>query len=89
MKIKELLHKDFLEITDEEFKYIGNYFLKHPDKLKPKPKIELHKCYKCKHLIWWDNLGWDIWKCLKKDKQMTTMMITHKRKCLDYKEDDN
>ena len=89
MKINELLHKDFFDLTDDELKYIGNYFSKHPDKLKTKPKVILHKCIKCKHLIWWDALGWDLWKCLKKQKPgegeyentMTNKMITHKRKC--------
>ena len=81
MRIKDLLQKSPLELTDEELRYIGGYFLKYPNKLKPKEKVVLHKCYECKHLIWWDDLGWVIWKCLKTDKEMTTKMITHKRKC--------
>ena len=84
MKIKELLNKNPLVLTDEELKYIGKYFLKHPDKLKPKPKVVLHKCINCKHILWWDGVGgkW-YWKCFKdpEEKEMTTMMITHKRKC--------
>ena len=87
MRIKEILKKPPMEVTNEELLYIGKYFSKHPEKLRPKPKSVLHKCYKCKHLIWWDALGTIIWKCLKKDNEMSTRMITHKRKCADFEED--
>lgn len=89
MKIKELLTKSPIELNDEELKYIGKYFYKHPDKLKPKPKTKLYKCIYCKHLVWWEALHLQRWKCLKYDKEMSTMMVTHKRKCLDYEKDDN
>ena len=77
-----------MEVTDEELLYVGKYFSKYPEKLKPKPKVVLHKCYKCKHLIWWDNLGCVIWKCLVTEKEMSTRMITHKRKCESFIEND-
>ena len=97
MKIKELLKKNFLDITDEEFKYIGNYFSKHPDKLKAKPKVELHKCIWCKNLSWYDCLGEHLWECQKNpcddlatqsDRLLTNRMITHKRKCDLFIKDD-
>ena len=88
MKVKEILAKPPLEVTDEELSYLGKYFQKHP--VKPKPKVVLHKCIWCKHIIWWDGIGgkW-YWKCLKgpEEKEMTTMMITHKRKCENFEED--
>ncbi len=94
MKINELLKKPFNDITDEEFRYIGKYFEKRPDKLKLKPKVILHKCINCKYLIWWDCLGWQLWKCLKNpgeseyDNTMTNKMITHKRKCDLFEKDE-
>ena len=89
-----LLKKPYDELTDEELKAIGEHFLKHPKPLKPARK--LHKCVNCKNLIWYENLGWDLWECLKNpcndlasegDKLMNNRQITHGRYCEDYEFD--
>ena len=87
-----------MEVTDEELLYIGKYFSKHPEKLRPKPKSVLHKCINCKHLVWYDCLGEHLWECLKNpcddletqsDRLKNNRMITHKRKCENFIEDEN
>lgn len=94
MKVKDILNKPMSEITDEEFKYLGGYFLKHPEKLQP--SVKLHKCICCKNLLWYDYLGEGLWECLKNpcndlatesDKLLNRRMITHQRKCKDFKLD--
>lgn len=91
MNIKNILKKPMSEITDEEFKYIGGYFLKHPDKLCPPVKI--CKCVHCKNLLWYDFLGEDLWECIKKqcndlatesDKLLNRRKIMHDRRCKDF-----
>lgn len=94
MKVKDILNKPMSEITDKEFKHLGSYFLKHPEKMQP--SVKLHKCISCKNLLWYDYLGEDLWECLKNpcndlatesDKLLNRRMITHQRKCEDFKLD--
>ena len=96
MRIKELLKKTPFELTDEEFKYIGKYYSERPGKLLYIQKPILHKCIDCKWLVWYDNLGGDLWECLKNpcnnletqsDRLKNNRMITHKRKCKNFIED--
>ena len=98
MRIKDLLKKSITNLTDEELKYIGYYFFKHPEKLKEKEKVKLHKCIHCKHLMWYDCLGYDLWECQKNpchdlktesDKLLNNRQITHKRKCENFDRDKN
>ena len=83
---KALLNKSPDELTDEELEAIGKHFLKHPIK----PVRKLHKCIRCKNLVWYDCLGEHLWECLKNpcnnlatesDKLMNNRQITHKRYC--------
>ena len=94
MNIKEIEKKPFDEITDEEWAYYGKYKMKHPTKEKPK----LHKCIHCKHLMFYDDLGEQLWECYfnpcmqlgvkeEEDKLMTNKGITHKRRCDKFEKD--
>lgn len=95
MRIKELLHKPFGELADEEFKYIGRYFQRHPEKLKRKA-VTLHKCVDCKNLVWYASLGRDLWQCLlnpcddlatQSDRLMTNNGVGARRRCDGFKYD--
>ena len=98
MKIKEILKKPPMEVTDEEFLYIGKYFYERPGKLLYVQKPVLHKCVDCKWLGFYKNLGEDLWECLQtpcsdletqSDRLKNNRMITHKRKCENFIEDEN
>lgn len=86
-----LLKKTPEELTDEELQAIGKHFAKYPQKRKPLSK--LHKCIKCKNLMWYDTLGEVLWECLKNpcndlatesNKLMNNRQITHARRCEDF-----
>lgn len=90
MRINELLHKEFFDLTDDELRYIGNYFLKHPERLKPKPKVILHRCIDCKWCSWYDCLGNYYWECQKNpcddlstqsDRLLNRHKVVVRRKC--------
>lgn len=87
---KALLKKPFDELTDEEFKCIGEHFSKHP--MKPVPS-KLVKCIWCKNLLWYDALGEHLWECLKnpcedlatqEDRLLNNRKITHLRRCENF-----
>ena len=88
---KALLNKPPLELSDEELKAIGKHFIDNPPHIKPVRK--LHKCIKCKNLVWYDYLGRDLYECIKNpcndlateaNKLMNNRQITHGRYCDDY-----